>query len=284
MGVPLDIAERYVWTFLQYLRLCPRRFFAAQARQPDSFLRPAVFLGCNLGLFVTIHALDLQVWEQIVKHLPRPSPSQPVVVLTPGAAAQLGALYQVTVLVLSALLTRLYLWWPLRAKADLKMLLDGEFYSSALLVCFAAYSALGGLLLATWFSSSSDLLLRASIFLAASLFLAVIIVVPIFHLSTVTALTGVRARRLLQAGLIAGFGWLAVWLLIWSVFALLAGDWLPAVVLVSFSGILLALLTAGVRRLPAVVRREQNASGAVAAEMFSDSRNGTTREIQPDKT
>jgi hypothetical protein len=134
LNLPLDTAEKYLWTWIEFVRLGPRRFRRALHVQPTRYMTAAQFFVCSVTicgalLGVAVATLDgLRITT--LKHY------DPVAVV--GAHI---VLLSVGVIV-SAPLQRVVLWWPLSSPARVVDLLQAKFYCSGLIVLVSAVNVL----------------------------------------------------------------------------------------------------------------------------------------------
>lgn len=194
LNLPLDTAEKYLWTGVEFLRLGPRKF-RKNLRTPSGarYLTAAqVFFGtlmlCTALLVIsltTLHQMSIPGWS-----FAQDDTSQSV-----GAHIVLVA----TSVIAGAATQRLVLWWPLGSPANVKDMLTGKFYCTVILVACAAADVL--------LSSALSMLIphvapgaRAKVLILAGLieWLVVSGIYGIYDFWSICAFCRLRLRRLLE--------------------------------------------------------------------------------------
>jgi len=131
----LETAEKYLWTWLDILRLGPPRFSVEQRENPDHYLTPAMFFFDTLIIYGAIVTVEFGTLKTV--HLP--ALTNVKAYLGEDALPYIGrhVVYIFVAIFLQSLSQRLLLWWPLRQSVDMRTLIKANFYGSAILIVIA---------------------------------------------------------------------------------------------------------------------------------------------------
>jgi hypothetical protein len=198
MDLSFESAEKYVWTWLDFFRLGPRRFGDSVVDNPDRYLTPMRFLFASIISAAGIVFIGVQTVVQ----------SQTVALVPYRSSMGLDAktfvvrhiFYSVLFLVFSTIVFRFALWWPLKSPASLKSVLTAKCYASAALVPFAAFDAVS-LCIIVWLSPdvSADTLRWMVLGSFAIELLGLGPLLALYDTWSLCSFCQVRYRRLLQA-------------------------------------------------------------------------------------
>ncbi|MGC9946716.1 MAG: hypothetical protein ABSF64_10150 [Bryobacteraceae bacterium] len=208
VDLSLETAEKYFWTWLDFIRLGPVRFRLRLRSHPDRYLTSGQFF---LGTMVVCAALWLitigTIREAQISAL-RPYTS----FMGNNSQIFIGrrVLYVFVSVIAGAAMQRLVIWWPLGSPADIADLLTAKFYGSAIFAVLVALDCLlaSGLVLILPYIAAGNVPRLIILCSACELFLFTAVGVY-YDIWSLSAFCRLRVRRLLE-GLVILWAGLAV--------------------------------------------------------------------------
>jgi hypothetical protein len=137
MAFPIQLADRFGQTFLDFWRLRPRQFFEQKQRTPDAYLSPYEFLVVAQGLVFSMLLVSITLSATAVQAISGASPGDPK-----SLAGRFVVGFIVLVVGSSVLETLISRVWPIRKKTAFVEIFEFNCYLQAVLLPAAAIDVL----------------------------------------------------------------------------------------------------------------------------------------------
>ena len=183
----IEIADRYIKTYIDFLTLRPRRFIAAKNKDPKRYLPPNQFLVFTLGIGI---AIQLSTFTLIL------ADSQLATTLARAVAITFAAMLVVVMFLESIFFRAISRIWPIRGIANFSSIFGLQCYMSAFVLPGMVIDLLGTFLVLIL---AKGLLAEWKVFLAngvAGLLIGILSLL-FWNLPGIAAINKVSTRRVL---------------------------------------------------------------------------------------
>ena len=129
MSLPLEFADRFGSTFIDFWRLRPRRFLPAVKENPNKYLTPMLFLVISLGIAFILLAASIGLTQTALQKVGEKNLGDPEEL----TIRVLG--FAFVVLVVGSLFYRAIVsLWPIRGNASFRQIFDFQCYSTMIIL------------------------------------------------------------------------------------------------------------------------------------------------------